>query len=86
MTIAPDTTRLHLAIGAVTALVMTFNLVLFVALGPVIAILAAVIEVAGGWELVQLLRKEGEPSWSDALATVASGAAAVLLLMAAGVI
>lgn len=50
MTIAPDK-RLHLAIGAVTALVMTFNLVLFVALGPLIAILAATIEIAGGWAI-----------------------------------
>lgn len=85
MTIAPDT-RLHLAIGAVTALVMAFNLFLFVALGPLIAVLAAVIEIAGGWELVQLLRKEGEPSWSDAAVSVAGGAVVVLAMWALGVI
>ena len=80
MSALPRDKRMHVIMGAVGGLVA----VLVAVAGAEWGLWAASL-VAGGWlavgyELVQLWRGEGEPSWTDAAATTA-GAAAIAFVV-----
>lgn len=72
----------HAAFGAAAA-VGAFALS---RLPPVYAMLLAPALVGIAYELVQKLRNEGVPAWSDVLATCIGGAALAALARAAGLV
>lgn len=78
--------QLHLAFGAAAALAMLGVLAVQQHFGPRWAVMAAVAGLAIGYELVQKLRAEGQPSWADALAGIAGGAGLLAAAVAIGVV
>ena len=80
MTLARDK-LLHFAFGVLAALAGVGLAMLNTVAGVAWTALAAGILVGCTYELVQIIRKEGDPSWPDVAATVA-GSAAVAVLVA----
>jgi hypothetical protein len=64
---------LHLAFGGVVVLAASLIVAISNAFGPGPAAAAATTMVGVVYELQQLIRREGEPSWPDALTTAAPG-------------
>lgn len=65
--------RLHLAVGVATVVATVFVIEIHRRWGLGAAAAAATTLIGVAYELVQRYRKEGEPSWKDALATALPG-------------
>ena len=76
--------RLHFAFCAGVALYAIAALFVYRLFGAPAAIMFIVAGLAVGYELVQKFRHEGEPSWLDALAGIAGGAAITALAVLTG--
>lgn len=83
MKLAPDK-LLHLKLGLAVALALILVVCLAVLVTPSAGVAVGAILCAIGYELVQKIRREGEPSPKDALASAAPGCLIALAMFLAG--
>ncbi len=75
---------LHLQLGAAVALALLVVAVIVMLAGVPLAVLTGSVAASIGYEVVQRIRGDGVPSWTDAAASAVPGALLALVLYLTG--